>query len=147
MEFFDGVCVQSIANPDAIRAMGQLQHWRPIPKDLESLGRPAAGNAYESWSADYEGRQFIVALSEGIVDGRRMQTCSVLSRGDDPEQIVHVIESHYEVRQRYESLEGYQRTRGFVVDTVNAGALFFNLLNHQNPSIAAVNLSVAKFIE
>lgn len=114
-EFFNSTCLLNMPQLDKVRATARLLDWKPITGDAAVMLAPSNPNApFEGWAATYQGRNFFIGLSEGVLESKKVVICAATERKLDQEVLVSIIETNIKARIDNDEIENMQRYRGWV---------------------------------
>lgn len=141
-EFFNKTCMLNMPRLDKVRAAARLFDWKPITGDAALMLGPADPRSpFEGWAAPHDGRTVFVALSEGVLEGRKVVICTSTERRLDQEAFVKVIESSSAIRRAHDEVENMQRYRGWT-GQINGEAVLIHLTTMAKDQISAGTLAV-----
>jgi hypothetical protein len=108
VKFFSINCVGTVKDLTALKSYANLMKWSAIPNESISM---AGGKIDNSWGVVKEGQFFIIASGSSVMnDGRRLNSCAVLSKPHDADEVGKILKSQFKLKLRIDEVEGFRRT-------------------------------------
>lgn len=141
-EFFRKTCLLNMPRLDKVKAAARLFNWPPVSGDAALLIAPSDPNApFEGWSAPHDGRVLLVAVSEGILNGRKVVVCTAMERRLDQDVLVRVVEGEMTTKRSHDEVEHRQRYRGWVA-SLNGEQILLSLTTNAAGASTPATLAV-----
>jgi hypothetical protein len=142
VKFFYANCVQVIDDFSALEAYSKIMKWKEIPKEVAAMGGGKVDNA---WGVNADGQFFIISIGSSVLeDGRHMNSCSVLSKPQNANDVAEILKSRFRLKLRIDEIEGYQRYQQFDAQ-VSGLPMMFNIISVDDPNVKLVNLNASYF--
>ena len=141
VEFFVGNCLQVPPDTKHVQAASRVMKWQPLQGDLALMLAPSDPEAtWEGWAAKYEGKTYLVGISEAQMDGRTVVGCTVAVREVDQEELVKLLTNVVKMRALNDETEAMQRYLAWVAE-VNRYSMLVNLTTQAGSRLSTASLS------
>jgi hypothetical protein len=144
VKFFYANCVQVIDDSSALETKSKIMKWKKIPKEVAAMG---GGKIDDAWGVNADGQFYIISVGSSVLeDGRQMNSCSVLSKPQNANDVAQILKSRFRLKLLIDEIEGYQRYQQFDAK-VSGLPMMFNIISVDDPKVKLVNLNASYFFK
>jgi hypothetical protein len=141
---FEGVCVRNMHDVSIVEKMAKTAQWNEIPEEMAAGLAPIEGELLGSWFVMLNDVAAVAAVSEGSLGERRISSCAIATKVEDPDDVVYRMQELFRAKQISDETEGFQRLRAFTA-TISGLEILMTALTATHPAaMKTVNL-VAQF--